>query len=91
VAGREHVGVGAGEQRRDSEAADLLAEVEVLRHRGRDLVEQPPEALGPRRDAPVEVVHRRVAHEVHRGRAHLALLGEHVRVDRAAADVGREP
>src|SRR4051794_38621479 len=40
VARWRHVGIGAGDQRRHLQVPGLVAEVEVLRHRGADLVEQ---------------------------------------------------
>ena len=90
VARREHVGVGGDEHRRDLEPADLVAEVEVLGHRRAHLLQQPREVLGPRREPHVRLVHRRALQVVRRCGADLALLGEHVRVDRAAPDVGRD-
>jgi hypothetical protein len=40
-------------------------------------------------DTLVQLVHRRFLHELDRGRADLALLGEHLGRDRVASDVGR--
>jgi hypothetical protein len=81
--------IGGDDQRWDAEAAHLLGVVEVHRHRGTDLVEQPGEVLRPGREPLVQLVHRGVLHELGGGRADLSLLPEHLRVDRAAADVGR--
>src|SRR4051794_30524598 len=58
VSRREHVGVGRDEQRRDGDTAHLRAEVEVLGHRGADLVEERAEILWPRSDTLIELVHR---------------------------------
>ena len=90
MARREHVGIGTSKERRHLQAADVLGEVEVERHRRADLVEQPTEVLRARRDALVQLVHRRVHHELRRVRAHLALLSEHLGVDRAPPDVRRD-
>ena len=70
-------------------ARNSSREVEVLRHRLADLVEQPPEVLGARSDPLVQLVHRRFLHELRGGPAHLALLGEHFGRDRVPPDMRR--
>ena len=72
------------------ETADLVGEVEVFRHRGADLVQQLRKVLRTWCDPLVELVHRRVFHELGGGRAHLALLRSHLRIDRVGPDVRRD-
>jgi hypothetical protein len=62
----------------------------ILGHRLADLVQQPGKVRRARGDPLVELVHRGVLHELGRSRADLALLSEHLRVDRVAPDVGRD-
>ncbi|HET6918042.1 MAG TPA: hypothetical protein VFI46_01110 [Jiangellaceae bacterium] len=47
------------------------------------------EIFGPRRDPLVELVHRRIRHELGGGRAHLALLRAHLRINPVRPDVRR--
>jgi len=89
VARRRHVGIGGDDERRHLETADLVGEVEVLRQRLADLVQQPREVRGTWRDPLVQLVHRRVLHERGGGRAHLALLRAQLRIDRVRPDVRR--
>jgi hypothetical protein len=89
VAGRRHVGVGADDERRHLEPADLVGEVERLRHRRPDLVQQDREVLGPGGDPLVELVHRGVLQELRGRGADLGLLLAHLRVDRLRPDVRR--
>ena len=56
VARRRHVRVGRDDQRRHLQAADRVAEVELLAQALADLVEQSREVLGSRRDALVQLV-----------------------------------
>src|SRR2546429_128230 len=82
VTRRRHVGIGGDDQRRYLETADLLAVVEILRHRFADLPQQPREVLRVWRDPLVQLVHRRFLHELSGVRAYLALLGPHLGIDR---------
>ena len=87
VARRCHVGIASDDEGRHLETADDLCEVVVLRHRFSDLRQQPREVLRARRDPLVQLVHRRVFHEFGGGRAYLALLRAHLRIDRVGPDV----
>ena len=74
VARRGHVSVGGNDERRHLETADLLGVVEVLSHRFADLAQQPREVPRAWRNALVQLIHRRVFHELGRSRVDLSLL-----------------
>src|SRR5207245_1036715 len=77
----EYVGIPRDDQRRGLDAGDLLGEVEILLHRVTDLAQEPWPILRPRRDAGIQLVHRRLLHLLGHRRAHLALLSEDVGIE----------
>src|SRR2546423_10137722 len=77
---RKDVSVGRDYECRGRDPANLLREIEVLLHRLADLAEQSPPVLRSRRQAGVELVHRRLLHSFRRGGADLSLLSKNVGV-----------
>src|SRR5207253_11293589 len=77
VARWRHVGVGGDNQGRHLEPADLVREIEILRHRLADLPKQAAEILWARRDPLVELIHRRILHELRGLGPEHALLRKH--------------
>src|SRR5689334_13469789 len=65
--GRKDVAVAGDDECRRGDAANLLGEIERLFHRLADLFEQPGPILRTRRDGGVQLVHRRLLHELRRG------------------------
>src|SRR5438045_1668886 len=71
-------------------SGDLLRVVEVALHHVPDLAKKARKILGPRRDARIELIHRRLLHELGRLRTDLLLLREHLGIDGTALEVCRD-
>ena len=89
VARGRHVRIGVDDERRHLQRLHHVGVVVVLLHHLADLVEQLSEVLGARRDLHVELVHRRVLHELGRRGVHHDLLRAKGRVDVVRGEVQR--
>src|SRR2546423_7101605 len=82
----KNVGVSRDNECRGRDPANLLREIEVLLHRLADLAEQSAPILRSRRQAGIELVHRRLLHSFGRRGADLSLLRKYVGVESVSSE-----
>jgi hypothetical protein len=87
---RKDVGIACDDHRGRFELRNLIREVEIFLHQVAELAEEARKVLWSGCDAGVKLIHRRLLHHLGRLRPDLRLLGEDVRVERIAFEVGRD-